>query len=213
MRFLWVSFQLDALCEAPSDAHIRPILADLPVDLESTYQRILAKISASPFRNEVAKRALKWVACARRPLTLEELQEAIAFDGGDVCWRADKIPNRNFTIECCQGLVVRDEEDQSVTFAHHTVKQFLLLPGSIRETLGLRLNTASSEQRENRDLLFSLSEAERHAGAICITYLSFSDFETALAPRQPPTAFSSSHTWGSMGPKYSDCTRYPRIPL
>ncbi|MCJ1425582.1 hypothetical protein MMC29_003482 [Sticta canariensis] len=46
--FLWVSFQLDDICEASSDALIRKILEDLPYGLVETYQRILTKIHKSP---------------------------------------------------------------------------------------------------------------------------------------------------------------------
>ena len=149
---------------------IRQTLRDLPVGLVQTYERILLKISKAPLpRQEIALRAFKWTVCSKRPMKAEELQEAVAFDGFDHSWDRDKIPDKDLMIETCRGLLVRDKEDGAVRFAHYTVQQYLLSAPAI----GTRFQISPR------------SEAEAFVGEICVTYLSFSDFETQVAPRTP----------------------------
>ena len=153
---------------------IRQTLRDLPKGLVQTYERILLKISKVPLpRQEIALRAFKWMVCSRRPMRAEELQEAVAFDGSDHSWDRDKIPDKDLMIETCRGLLVRDKEDGAVRFAHYTVQQYLLSAPAI----GTRFRIPPR------------AEAETFVGEVCVTYLSFSDFETQVALRTPNVQF------------------------
>ena len=153
---------------------IRQTLRDLPVGLVQTYERILLKISNSSFlKQEIALRAFRWTVCSRRPMKVEELQEAVAFGSSDSSWDRDQIPDADLMIETCRGLLVRDEEDTTVRFAHHTVHQYLLSAPVVRDQEGSRFPVS------NR------SEAEAFVGRVCVTYLCFSDFETQVALRTP----------------------------
>lgn len=149
---------------------IRQTLRDLPIGLVQTYERILLKIGKVPLpKQKIALRAFKWIVCSRRPMRADELQEAVAFDGFDHFWDKDKIPDKDLMIETCRGLLVRDKEDGAVRFAHYTVQQYLLSAPAI----GTRFQISSR------------SEAEAYVGEVCVTYLSFSDFETQIALRAP----------------------------
>lgn len=151
---------------------IRQTLRDLPVGLVQTYERILHKISKSPLaKKETALRAFKWTVCSRRPMKAKELREAVAFVSSDMSWDIDKIPDENFMIEACRGLLVRDEEDRTVRFAHHTVHQYLLSAPAIMTQEGSCFAMPPH------------SEAETFVGQVCIAYLCFSDFETQIALR------------------------------
>lgn len=153
---------------------IRQTLRDLPIGLVQTYERILLKISKSSLpKQEIALRAFKWTVCSRRPMKADELQEAVAFDSLDSFWDRDKIPDEDLMIETCRGLLVRDEEDTTVRFAHHTVQQYVLSAPEI------------STQEGSRFLVPTRSEAEAFVGQVCVTYLCFSDFETQVTLRTP----------------------------
>ena len=153
---------------------IRQTLRDLPIGLVQTYERILLKISKSSLpKQEIALRAFKWTVCSRRPMKADELQEAVAFESLDSCWDRDKIPDEDLMIETCRGLLVRDEEDTTVRFAHHTVQQYVLSAPEI------------STQEGSRFLVPTRSEAEAFVGQVCVTYLCFSDFETQVTLRTP----------------------------
>lgn len=153
---------------------IRKTLRNLPVGLVQTYERILLRISKSPLaKQEIALRVFQWTVCSRRPLKAEELQEAVAFERSDVYWDRDKIPDENLMIETCRGLLVRDEDDRTVRFAHHTVQQYLLSAPMINTQEGSHFPIPPR------------SEAEAFVGHVCVTYLCFSDFETQVALRTP----------------------------
>lgn len=148
---------------------IRETLRNLPEGLGDTYRRILIKISKSPSRATLAQKVFHWATVAKRPLHVEELKEAVAFEPNDKSWNVDKIPHEDFLFESCRGLIIKDEDDETAHFAHHTVQQYL--------TGGL--STVDPQFK------ISIGNAEVLAGQICVAYLSFSDFETQITSAAP----------------------------
>ena len=92
-------------------------------------------------------------------MRFEELKEAVAVDPGDVSWDKRKISaeidGKRFLC-VCENLAVYHERDSTVRLAHHTVEKFLV--------------------QHKRDR----SQTDARIGEICLTYLSFSDFETQV---------------------------------
>lgn len=166
-RFLWVTFQLDDLCEASSDAAIRQTLKDLPSGLLDTYGRIVSKIRGKADM-EISTKVFMWIAAAKRPLKIDELQEAVAFEKNDKLWDSEKLPDPRIIKRSCRNLIVVDEDD-SVRFAHHTVLQFIL--------------TKSNPVDTGSHHCFDIRIANNLVAGTCIAYLSFSDFETQLTLR------------------------------
>ena len=166
-RFLWVYLQLEELCEAPSEL-IREVLRDLPVGLVETYRRILLKLQKSAWKTKIAAKAFKWIACAQRPLHVDELKEAIEYEISDKSWRNAASIDDEQIIRSFGALVCMDIEDRTIRFVHHTVLQFLFSTEEISPT-------------------FHFSQAQAHCfvGEMCVVYLSFSDFETSLTHRPP----------------------------
>ena len=117
----------------------------------------------------LAQRIFKWIVCAKRPLLITELAEAIAFGPSDRSWDPTKIPDHSRLIQACGNLVVFDD-DRTVRLAHHSVQQFLLEPPT-KDSIP--------------EFHFQRSEANVEAGEICVTYLSFSDFETQITISKP----------------------------
>ena len=175
-RFLWVRFQILDLCEASSDAAIRAVLEHLPDGLYETYMRMLSKISKSGNR-DLARRVIRWTACARRPMKILELREAVAFGMADQSWDADKIPDEKKVLESCCGLIVRDAHSE-IRFAHHSVHTFLVSSRLYAEDQNIPPADLDS-------FFFSLDEAEVLAAEVCARYLCFSDFQSALVPTDP----------------------------
>lgn len=78
-RFLWVAFQLDSICSQETDESIVNTLQSLPKDLPETFDRILRKLEQSKAADpRLRKKIFEVVAAAQRPLTLEELNDAIS---------------------------------------------------------------------------------------------------------------------------------------
>lgn len=141
------------------------MLQNLPKDLSETYDRFLGRVMGRQ-REQLIRRMFEWILCSKRPLYIEEMQEAIAFTMDDKCWDASKIPNdMTRLVRACGNLVVIDEETLTLQFAHYTVEQYLL---------NRPVPIGSSKP-------FSLRETETAAAEMCLAYLSFADFETQLS--------------------------------
>ncbi|KAF4638043.1 hypothetical protein G7Y89_g25 [Cudoniella acicularis] len=174
--FLWVRFQLDDLCRAETDNSIRKVLKNLPKNLSETYDRLLGRIDGDE-KHEFLRRIFAWVIYARRPLHMNELREAIAFTCEDRCWDAKKIPNDiSRLIRASGNLAFIDDDTGNVHLAHYTVQQYLL----------------NHDKRSSIALGFALDEVEVELGYLCVTYLSFSDFETQVERYSNTTTASFS---------------------
>lgn len=180
-RFFWVKLQIDELCTAQNPREVRSILETLPRDLESTFERIVWKIASSSQGERklaTARRVLRWIMCATRPLTTEELKEAFAIDQEDAYLERDKVPSDDGArlLESCGNFIVFHREDYTVTIAHHSIEQFL----TSEKSSGLPLNLNKSEMQET---------TANHV----LTYLLFSDFETQITTyRGHPTVDTRS---------------------
>ena len=166
-RFLWVYLQLEELCEAPSE-RIGEVLRDLPEGLAETYRRILLKLQNSAWKIKFAAKAFRWIACAQRPLQVDELKEAIEHEKSDTSWHSDASIDDEQLIRSFGALVCMDIEDRTIRFVHHTVLQFLF-----------------STEKLSPTFHFSQAQANCFVGEMCAVYLSFSDFERSLKHRPP----------------------------
>ncbi|KAI9732361.1 MAG: hypothetical protein M1834_001568 [Cirrosporium novae-zelandiae] len=169
--FLWVAFQLDDICAQCCDEDIRKTLKTLPKDLKETFNRALLRILTRGHA-QIAKQVFRWVAGAKRPLSLEELREAIAIEPGQPYSKPERLMNGVNRINAwCENLILIDEETEAVQFAHHTVKQFFL---------------SGPPDTSPNDFHIQSSVADHEIGEICVTYLNFNDFKTQLTRRTKP---------------------------
>ena len=164
---------------------IRETLRDLPEGLGETYRRIMVTIIRSPLKARLARKVFAWATVAKRPLHVEELREAVAFGPEDKTWEEDKIPDEGPMLESCRGLIVKDQDDETVHFAHHTVRQYL---------------TGGLSSRVYPIFEVPIWNAESLAGRTCVAYLSFSDFETQLTSTTPTVTLDQKGVLESGGP-------------
>jgi hypothetical protein len=123
-------------------------------------------------RIKIMRKVFPWIACAKRPLTIEEINEAYAINAADKNLQRQNIPTDHKRIlEACGSLVLFDKDCGTVTFAHKTVLQFLVSSTKTSEIIST--------------LQFKLEEADFRVGEACITYLCFSDFETQVSKTVP----------------------------
>src|ERR1700679_2294592 len=129
-RFRWVFCQLEVLKDClPSS--VRRFLEELPESLDETYERVLREIK-KPNRDH-ARRLLKCLVVAIRPLRVEELAEVLAVDFDD----AEGIPSLNpgwrwedqeqALLMSCSSLItiVSTGHFRVVQFSHFSVKEYL----------------------------------------------------------------------------------------
>lgn len=175
LRFLWVYFQLLDLCNASSEFEVRKTLQSLPQGMTATYTKILEKIAANRSHIVLAQKMFRWIVCAKRPMLLTELREAVAFEATDTSWNKEKVIDAVRLYQAGGNLVVIDKNDDTVRLAHHTVQQFLLQLPDHQSAIAIPFH-------------FRLSEADLEAGEICVAYLSFSDFERQISTLHPDDA-------------------------
>ncbi|KAJ9609751.1 hypothetical protein H2200_006079 [Cladophialophora chaetospira] len=165
--FLWVVFQIEDLCIENTDDAILQALDSLPRNLPETFERILNRLGqAKTNDSDMRRKIFALVTAAKRPLNAEELREAVSVIPGDTTWNPNKqINDIQKAITSCGSLLLVDEEDMTVRFAHHSVRQYVI---------------AAAEDAGRPQNLASHSEADLTMGEICITYLNLGIFDTQL---------------------------------
>jgi hypothetical protein len=161
--FLWVALQIQSLCSMKTDHAIREALADLPRDLPQTYARILRQSGSSD--PSLQAKTLQLVLAAYRPLTTEELREALSVTPGDATWDpSKKLNNVQSALACCGCLLIVDEEESTVRVIHHSVEQYILRGVDSVEHMG-----------------FTFLEAQRTLADVVVTYLGYGIFDTQVS--------------------------------
>ncbi|KAL6714020.1 hypothetical protein ACLMJK_008514 [Lecanora helva] len=178
--FLWVSCQMDQLSHANSTAGLHIILDSLPHGLFETYERIL--IDISPENETLARRALRWLAHAPTPMSLEELIEAIAIDKNSSSLAdLQKLFEPEYVYQICGSLVRLSESTGLLTLAHKSVYEYLTI----------------SNQKACAPIQYRIPKAESMMVLIktCLTYLSFRDFtlEQILSQMGPEVVTDNAH--------------------
>ena len=108
-------------------------------------------------QEELAKQVLSWITCAKRPLTTSELQHALAVEVGESALDEENLPQIEDMVSVCAGLVAVDKESNIIRLAHYTTQEYF-------------------ERTHNQ----WFPNAETDITQICITYLSFSAFESGF---------------------------------
>ena len=130
----------------------------------------------------LANQVLLWIVCAKRPLTTRELQHAIAVQVGESEANETKFPEIEDMVTFCAGLVTVDEESGIIRLVHYTTQEYF-------------------EQTQNS----WFPRAEIEISTICITYLSFSVFESGFCEissefedrlQQNPLYDYAARNWG-----------------
>ncbi|KFY22245.1 hypothetical protein V493_06729 [Pseudogymnoascus sp. VKM F-4281 (FW-2241)] len=172
--FLWVALQIISLCDMKTDDAIRQALADLPKDLSEVYSRILRKSEGSG--KTYQRRTLELVTIAHRPLTAEELRDALGVVPGNAVWSwSTHINDVNLILTCCGSLLTIDEEERTIRLVHHSVKQFIF-----------------DGFKDSTNTAITIDSANRTMANIIVTYLNYSVFETQLSSTVVPQIMTAS---------------------
>jgi hypothetical protein len=177
-----VALQIGNICSQPTDKAILSALENIPKNLPQTFNRILQKSQTS---EEYASYSLysvvlfRVIAAARRPLTLDELCEAVSVEKGETAWDPNQLVNdMHKLVSSCGSLLVVDEENFTVRFIHQSVRQFLC-SNLVDECV--------------KEYSMTLASANLDLGMICVTYLN-SDRHISQLVKQKPQLIVSSTT-------------------
>jgi hypothetical protein len=103
---------------------VEAALETLPQGLPDTYVRILERIEVqSPYMRNLAMNCLAWIVYARRPLSTQELQQALAVNSDCEVGEDLQTDSPQVILEACGNLL--EEANDSIRPIHFTVQEFL----------------------------------------------------------------------------------------
>ncbi|RYP43974.1 hypothetical protein DL768_009519 [Monosporascus sp. mg162] len=130
--------------------------------LADAYERTMERVNRQKAGYKTfAMKVLSWITCAKRPLSTLELQHALAIRVGQSKLDNGDLPQIEDLISVCAGLVTVDEESCIIRLIHYTTQEYF-------------------ERAGNR----WFPNAEADITDICVTYLSFSVFESGFCRTQ-----------------------------
>ena len=126
--------------------------------LAYAYEQAMERINRQkPGLKTLAMKVLLWISCAKRPLTILELQHALSIKVGKSELDQGDLPHIKDIISVCLGLVTIDEESDIIRLVHYTMQEYF-------------------ERTQNQ----WFSNIETDITQICVTYLSLSVFESGF---------------------------------
>ncbi|KAL7962115.1 hypothetical protein V8C34DRAFT_311341 [Trichoderma compactum] len=160
--FLLARLHLDSLKSKWTPKAIRRALEALPTGSEvynETYSAAMDRIKGQTGERELAIQVLSWITCAKRRLTTLELQHALAVEVGKSDLDEDNLPEIEDLVTVCAGLVTVDVESNIIRLVHYTTQEYF-----------------------ERTQSHWFPNANVNITTICVSYLSFCDFESGSCP-------------------------------
>ncbi|KAL3427212.1 hypothetical protein PVAG01_00721 [Phlyctema vagabunda] len=157
--FLWVALVLKELETTHGKHQIQELLKGVPAGMDDLYSKILSKLNTDRKNKAITKAILRWVVCAIRPLTIDELAEALRLDIGEIFPTLEKIVG-----SLCGNLVYVDTKKR-VQVIHQTVRAFL-----------------ARKELESEFMLENPKENFR-AAEVCLEYLASKELQTSRLRR------------------------------
>ncbi|KAJ3951499.1 hypothetical protein N0V92_012088 [Colletotrichum tropicale] len=126
--FLLAQLHLDSLQGKRSVKAIKDALRKLATGssaYDSAYEEAMERIEGQlDEQKTLAKDALSWIVCARRPLETLELQHALAVERGTAELDRDNITELEDIVSVCAGLIAIDEESGIIRLVHYTTQEY-----------------------------------------------------------------------------------------
>ena len=151
--------------------------------LDRAYREAMERINRQKLGyRRLAEKVLSWITRAKRALTTLELQQALAVAVGDSKLDEDNLERIERMVSVCAGLVTVDEESGIIRLVHYTTQEYF-----------------------DQTWKTWFPNAEANIATICVTYLSFNDFETGICRKDKEFEqrlqlhklyHYASHNWG-----------------
>lgn len=116
---------MESLEAAMLSDEVRDLLNNLSDNIDMIYDDIIDRIEQQiSTRRSLAVKTISWVAAAARPLSMEELQHALAVEAGEVAFRPGRKPLIDDILGFCCGLIVIGQSS-TAQLVHHTAKTYI----------------------------------------------------------------------------------------
>ena len=152
--FLQARLHLDSLMEKNNLKQLKATLEALPEDLDKTYDEVVERINGqSRDDSHLAWQVLGWVLHSARPISVVEVQHALAVEPEDTEIDEDSLIETELLTSVCAGIVTVQSEGEILGLVHLSTQKYLL---------------------RNSKRLFP--ETEKDMVQRCISYLSLEEF-------------------------------------
>jgi hypothetical protein len=102
---------MDTLMGKLNVREVRRALEELPEGVDNAYDEAMARIERQDRpRAQLAEKVLSWITFAFRPLSVEEIQHALAIELETTSLDPENITDEEVLTSVCAGLVVIDEK-------------------------------------------------------------------------------------------------------
>lgn len=126
---------MNYVCQWLFPSRIRKALQYLPAALNSAYDEVFFCIQLKGLETErLAFKALGWLFHAVRPLTVDELLQALVLEDMPHYTDEDDHLAIELVLECCMGLIVLQTSDFTVRFSHYSIVEYLRERGDLIST-------------------------------------------------------------------------------
>ena len=134
--FLCAQLHMEALLRKSNGRKIKEALYRLPTGregLDFLYDDALQRIGEQTIDDaRLGNEVLLWVSSTLRPLSIKELQHALAVRPDDTHFESDGIEDPDHILAVCGGLVVIDSTSHHVRLIHYTTQEYLDRARAIR---------------------------------------------------------------------------------
>lgn len=129
--FLLAKLHLDSLKMKATPADVRRALKELSEEIGNIYGKILQRIDEHSTKTDaaLALKALSWVVCTRRPLTVPEFKQALAIQTSSTTIDPGEQVDLDILFKVTAGLITTgastvDDSFNTVTLAHKTAYEY-----------------------------------------------------------------------------------------
>ncbi|KAJ5153393.1 ankyrin repeat-containing domain protein [Penicillium canariense] len=163
--FLVAKLYIDSLRKKRSIRALKDALSDMPggsAAYDYAYQDAMHRIESQTLDEKtLSKQVMCWLTCSQRPLTLTELQHALAVKPGERAFDDENLSDIRAMITPCAGLVVFDDRSHIIRLVHYTTQDYF-----------------------QRTWTRWFPEGHHYIAEACITYLSYDIFEAGACEKE-----------------------------
>lgn len=127
-RFLLAPLHIESLRDKGTLREVKNTLGSLPKGphaIHNVYDAAMRRIECQmKGHQDTAKSVLSWLIHSRRPLTVTELQHALAVHPPDIDLNPEGIPPEEALIQYCMGLVTVAKPSNIVQLVHTTAREY-----------------------------------------------------------------------------------------
>ena len=134
-NFLWVHLVLEEISSCHTQQAIQQTLEEIPPGMEALYQRMELAVAKNPKQADriLARTLISWTICAQRPLSLEELSQALLPDFPEF------LDLKRTIQDVCGHFIVVDQTSH-IAMVHQSARDYLTKTPDLQLSIDMKLS-------------------------------------------------------------------------